>query len=125
MNILDAPEAPRAIGPYAHAVRVGPLLFCSGQTPIDPETMQLVEGDIGVQTARVLRNVEHVLHAAGLTLAAVVRTTVYLTSMDDFGAMNAAYAEAFGTHTPARTTVAVRALPLGARVEIECIAEAG
>lgn len=125
MQILSAPDAPRAIGPYAHAVRVGPLLFCSGQTPIDPETMQLVEGDIGAQTARVLRNVELVLHAAGLTLASVVKTTVYLTSMDDFAAMNAAYAEAFGAHTPARTTVAVRALPLGAQVEIECIAEAG
>lgn len=124
VDVLTSPGAPRAIGPYAHAVRVGTLVFCSGQTPVHPETTQLVEGDIGEQTTRVLDNVALVLRPHGLALADVVKTTVFLTDMVDFPAMNEAYALAFGEHTPARSTIAVRGLPLGARVEIECIAEA-
>jgi 2-iminobutanoate/2-iminopropanoate deaminase len=123
MKTIHAEHAPRAIGPYSHAVRSGDLLFCSGQTPLDPETMELVGGGIEEQTRAALANLERVLRAAGLTLADVVRTSVFLQDMVDFAGMNAAYAEAFGEHKPARTTVAVRANPLGALVEIECIAE--
>lgn len=123
MNQVHADRAPQAIGPYSHAIRSGNLLFCSGQTPLDPQTMQLVDGGIEEQTRAALVNLEHVLRAAGLTLANVVKTSVFLKDMADFAGMNAAYAAAFGEHKPARTTVSVRANPLDARVEIECIAE--
>ena len=124
MKTLNVDEAPKAIGPYSHAIRVGNLVFCSGQTPLDPETMQLIGDDIGEQTVRVLENLTIVLAGAGLTLQDVVKTTVYLKSMDDFPGMNAAYAKMFGTHKPSRTTIAVKQNPLDALVEIECIAEA-
>ncbi|HEX8385426.1 MAG TPA: RidA family protein [Rubricoccaceae bacterium] len=122
MDLVLAPDAPAAVGPYSAAVRAGGFVFCSGQTPLDPATGRLVEGDLADQTRRVFANVTAVLSAAGLTLADVVKSTVFLTTMDDFAAMNAVYAEAFGDHRPARSTVAVAGLPVGARVEIEVIA---
>ena len=122
MKTHNVDGAPAAIGPYSHAVQAGNLYFCSGQTPLDPDTMQLVGSDISTQTPRVFENIKHVLLGLGLDLNAVVKTTVYLKSMDDFEGMNAVYAEMFGTHRPARTTIAVKQNPLDALVEIECIA---
>ncbi len=124
MQSIHASEAPGAIGPYSHAVRVGDLVFCSGQTPIDPATTELVDDDIQEQTKQVLKNLEAVLKSIGLDLSDVIKTTVFLTAMEDFKGMNAVYAEMFGAHRPSRTTVAVKENPLGALVEIECIAEA-
>ena len=115
--------APEAIGPYCHAAQVGNLVFCSGQTPLDPQTGELVGTTIAEQTSRVFDNLEIVLGGLGLTLRNVVKTNVYLRSMDDFSGMNGVYAERMGEHRPARTTVAVRQNPLDAMVEIECIAE--
>jgi len=123
MQVNFVESAPEAIGPYCHAVTVGNLLFCSGQTPLDPATMQLVGDNIATQTERVLLNLSVVLNGMGLTLQNVVKTTVFLQDMADFQGMNAVYARMFGEHRPARTTVAVRQNPLGALVEIECIAE--
>lgn len=119
---VTAPDAPRAIGPYSAAVWSGDQLFCSGQTPIDPSTGALITADVGAQTHRCFDNLAAVLAAAGLSLAHVVKCNVYLVDMADFAAMNAAYAERFAAPYPARTTVAVHQLPLGARVEIECVA---
>ncbi|MBM3143489.1 MAG: hypothetical protein FJ010_00710 [Chloroflexi bacterium] len=115
--------APQAIGPYCHAVQSGNFVFCSGQTPLDPETKQLVGSDIGEQTERVLKNLEIVLGGLGLSLQNVVKTTVFLKDMADFQGMNKIYSQMFGDHRPARTTVSVRQNPLDALVEIECIAE--
>ncbi|MGD9572678.1 MAG: Rid family detoxifying hydrolase [Thermoleophilia bacterium] len=119
----DAP-APVAGAPYSQAVEAEPgrLVFVSGQVPVDPATGALVEGDVSVQTALVLRHVAAVLAAAGGDLSHVAKTTVFLTDLADFAAMNAVYAEAFAGHAPARATVGVAALPLGARVEIEAVA---
>ena len=125
MDILSAPGAPAAVGPYSHAVRVGGLLFCSGQVALSPTEGALVGDDVAAQTEQVFRNIRAVLATAGVGLGDVVKTTVYLDTMDDFKAMNAVYAEAFGDHRPARSTVAVDALPVGALVEIEVIAEVG
>ena len=122
MDILSASGAPDAVGPYSHAVRTGGLLFCSGQVALDPETNTFLGGDVEAQTRRVFANIRAVLAEVGVDLGAVVKTTVFLQTMDDFGAMNAVYAEAFGDHRPARSTVAVAGLPVGARVEIEVIA---
>jgi len=121
---LRASHAPDAVGPYSHAARPtgGQLLFLSGQTPIDPATGALVEGDVAVQTRRVLENLDTVLAEAGGSFADVVKMNVYLTSMEDFAAMNAVYASVFEAPYPARTTVAVAGLPLGARIEIEATA---
>jgi 2-iminobutanoate/2-iminopropanoate deaminase len=121
----EAAPAPVAGAPYSQAVAASPgeIVFVSGQVPVDPATGALVEGDVSVQTALVLRHLAAVLEAAGAALADVARTTVFLTDLaGDFPAMNAAYAEAFGGHAPARATVGVAALPLGARVEIEAVA---
>ena len=115
-------NAPDAIGPYCHAFEAGSFIFCSGQTPLDPATMKLVGADIGAQTRRVLLNIETVLAGLGLDLNHIVKTTVFLKDMDDFAGMNAVYAEVFGEHRPARTTIAIRQNPLDALVEIECIA---
>jgi 2-iminobutanoate/2-iminopropanoate deaminase len=115
-------EAPTAIGPYSQAVKAGNLLFCSGQIPLDPATGQMVAGDIGAQTRRVLTNLSAVLAAGGGSLADVVKTTVYLADMEDFAAMNAAYGEFFGSPAPARSTVEAARLPRDARVEIDVIA---
>lgn len=123
MQLVHAAKAPAAIGPYSHAVKAAGLLFCSGQTPLDPVTMQIVGATIEEQTHRVLDNLELVLAAEGLTLHEVSKTTVFLKSMDDFPGMNGVYAQRFGDHRPSRTTVAVRQNPLDALVEIECIAE--
>jgi 2-iminobutanoate/2-iminopropanoate deaminase len=116
-------DAPDAIGPYCHAMKVGNLLFCSGQTPLDPKTMELVRNNIEEQTERVFENLLIVLAASGLTLKNIVKTNVYLRDMAEFQGMNKIYAQKMGSHKPARTTIAVKQNPLDAMVEIECIAE--
>lgn len=118
----STPNAPRAIGPYSQAVRANGFLFTAGQVGFDPATGELVDGGITEQTERVLQNIRAILEAAGLDMASVVKTTVYLVDMAEFAAMNAVYARAFGEHRPARSTVAVAALPRGARVEIDATA---
>ena len=115
-------DAPKAVGPYSHAIVAGDLVFSSGQLPLDPKTGQIVEGDIGVQTRRVLDNLAAVLAASGSDLAHVTKTTVFLTDLNDFNAMNEAYALRFGDHRPARSTVEVSKLARGAKIEIECVA---
>ena len=124
MEIKFIDGAPDAIGPYCHAVRTGNLVYCSGQTPLDPKTMKLSGTTIEEQTARVFENLKIVLAGCGLTLENIVKTNVYLRDMDDFNGMNKIYAEKMGDHRPARTTIAVKKNPLDAMVEIECIAEA-
>ena len=123
MQMLTVHNAPEAIGPYCHAMNVGNLVFCSGQTPLDPETMTLVGTSIEEQTRRVLENLSIVLVGVGLTLQHIVKATVYLKDMEDFQGMNAVYQEVFQGHKPSRTTIAVKQNPLDALVEIECIAE--
>jgi len=124
-KIVATDKAPRAIGPYSQAVetRRGRTLWCSGQIPLDPATGELLAGDIGAETERVLVNVRAVLGAAGLEMRHVVKTTVFLVDLADFGKMNEVYARHFPENPPARSTVQVAALPRGARVEIECVAE--
>jgi 2-iminobutanoate/2-iminopropanoate deaminase len=122
IDFVATPNAPRAIGPYSQATRAGGLLFTAGQVGFDPSTGELVDGGIAEQTERVLLNIRAILQASGLDMANVVKTTVFLVDMAEFAAMNTAYAGAFGDHRPARSTVAVAALPRGARVEIEAIA---
>ncbi len=119
---IHSDDAPEAIGPYSQAVWCGDLLYLSGQTPIDPTTSTLVEGDIDVQTQRVFDNLREVLRAAGLRFEHAIKLNVYLVDMADFTGMNAVYAQQFAVPFPARTTVAVAGLPLGARVEIEMVA---
>lgn len=119
---IVATKAPAALGPYSAAIRVGDFVYASGQTPIVPETGELVEGGVTQQTDQVLKNVSAVLEAAGLSLANVVKTTVFLTDMGDFANMNEKYAEYFTEPYPARSTVAVAALPKAASVEIEVVA---
>jgi 2-iminobutanoate/2-iminopropanoate deaminase len=119
---VHSDRGPAAIGPYSQGVWAGELLFLSGQTPIDPATGMLVEGDVAAQTRRVFDNLEAVLSGADLTMHDVVKCTVFLTTMDDFPAMNEVYASRFEAPFPARSTVAVAGLPLGARVEIELVA---
>jgi len=121
-RILTA-DAPQPIGPYNQAVRSGGMLFCSGQIAIDPATGKLIDGDVAAQARRVLENLGAVLAAAGCGFANVVKTTIFLADMADFATVNGIYGERFGAAVaPARSTVAVAALPLGARVEIEAIA---
>ena len=115
-------RAPAAIGPYSQAVWAEDVLFLSGQTPLDPAAGTLVPGDVTEQTAQVFDNLEAVLECAGLTMHDVIKATVFLTTMDDFPAMNAVYGERFEAPFPARSTIAVAGLPLGARVEIELVA---
>jgi 2-iminobutanoate/2-iminopropanoate deaminase len=119
---IATPLAPAAIGPYSQAVRAGALLFVSGQVPIDPATGQIVDGDIAAQTHRVFRNISEILKAAGASFEHVVRTTVFLADMNDFGAMNAVYGDYFTAPAPARATVQVSRLPKDARIEIDVIA---
>lgn len=121
---VSSPDAPRAIGPYSPAVRAGQLLFISGQVPFDPATGNLIEGDIAMQTRRVLDNIGALLKAGGLSFADVVRTTVFLADMNDFVPMNQAYATYFTEPFPARSTVQAARLPRDARVEIDVIAVA-
>jgi 2-iminobutanoate/2-iminopropanoate deaminase len=119
--IKPAKSAP-AVGPYNHAVRVGDLLFCAGQIPLDPATGNLVPGDIKAQTQRVLENVKAILEDQKLTFANVVKSTVFMTNLGDFAGMNEVYAQYFTADFPARSTVQVAALPKGANVEIEVVA---
>lgn len=119
---ISTASAPAALGPYCQAIALDGMVFASGQIALDPATGQLIEGDIQAQTHRALQNLSAVLEAAGSSLANVVKTTVFLTSMSNFTAMNEVYATYFGAEPPARSTVAVAELPKGAQVEIEAIA---
>ena len=121
-KIISTDKAPRAIGPYSQAIRTGSFVFTAGQVGFNPATMEIVEGGIEAQTRQVLTNLKHVLDAADSGLNFVVKTTVFLQSMGDFAAMNGVYQEFFPENPPARSTVAVAALPKGALVEIECVA---
>jgi 2-iminobutanoate/2-iminopropanoate deaminase len=127
MDIVTAKTAPKAVGPYSHAIRVGggagpDWIFTSGQVGLDPQSGKIVPGGVVEETRQVLRNLSAVLEAAGSGLPRVVKTTVFLADLGDFAAMNAVYAEAFGGHRPTRSTVQAAALPLGARVEIDAVA---
>ena len=122
IGFVATPEAPRAIGPYSQATRANGFLFTAGQVGFDPATGELVDGGIAEQTERVIENLRAILAASGLDLGNVVKTTVFLVDMGAFAAMNEVYARAFGEHRPARSTVAVAALPRGAQVEIDAVA---
>ena len=125
LGIVATDAAPKAIGPYSQAVTTDGMVYTAGQVPLDPKTGELVGKTAAEQTEQVFRNLEAVLAAAGSSLANVVKTTVYLTDMADFAAMNEVYAKRFGTHKPARSTVQAAGLPRSARVEIEVIAVKG
>jgi 2-iminobutanoate/2-iminopropanoate deaminase len=122
LRTIAVANAPKAIGPYAQGIVANGLLFTAGQIPLDPATATLVAGDVAAQTHRVFDNLEAILAGAGASLANVVKTTVFLTSMGDFAKMNEVYAARFGSHRPARSTVQVSALPGGASLEIELVA---
>lgn len=119
---ISADDAPKAIGPYSQAIRVGQMLFLSGQVALDPATGQIVEGDVAAQTHRAMKNLAAVLKTAGLTFADVARTTIYLADMNDFARVNEVYGSYFSEPYPARATVQVARLPRDARVEIDAIA---
>ena len=119
---IASDRAPKAVGPYSQAVAFGDLLFCAGQIPLDPETGEITGADVAAQTERVIENIRALLIVNSMTLTDVVKTTVFLTTMEDFAAMNAVYARHFSEPFPARSTVAVVALPRGAKVEIEVTA---
>ena len=123
MEYYSTEQAPKAIGPYSQAVRQNVSIYTSGQIPLDPATGKLVEGDFEDHVRRVFRNLTAVLDSAGATLQDVVKVTVYLTDLATFPRLNAIYAEVFGDHRPARSTVGVAQLPMGASVEIDMIAE--
>ncbi|MBO7577826.1 MAG: RidA family protein [Prevotella sp.] len=122
-KVISTPNAPAAIGPYSQAIQVGNLIYTSGQIPIDPATGQFVEGGIKEQTRQSLSNIQAILQEAGLTMASVVKTTVFMADMADFAEMNSVYAEFFTEPYPARSAVAVKTLPKNALVEIEVVAE--
>lgn len=122
MNFLATDGAPRAIGPYSQAVRAGNLIYTSGQIPLDPSSGAMVEGDFETMARRVFDNLAAVLASGGASFRNVIKATVYLQSMSDFGTLNGIYAEYFGDHKPARSTVAVSELPKGALLEIDLIA---
>jgi 2-iminobutanoate/2-iminopropanoate deaminase len=122
-TVIHSDQAPRAIGPYSQAIRAGNLLFCSGQIPLDPKSGEMVgTGDVRAQAKRVMENLQAVLQAAGSSFAGVVRTTIYLVDLGDFGAVNEIYGGYFPSQPPARATVQVAGLPRGAMVEIDAIA---
>jgi len=121
-QVISTPNAPKAIGPYEQAIKVGEFVYASGQIPLDPKTGNVVDGDIRIQTRRALENLKAVVDAAGSSLERVVKTTVFLKNIGDFTAMNEVYAEFLGAAKPARSTVAVADLPRGALVEIDLIA---
>jgi 2-iminobutanoate/2-iminopropanoate deaminase len=123
-KIVSTTEAPAAVGPYSQAVRVGPMLFTAGQIPLDPKSGQIVSQDVAEQTRRVLDNLTAVLKAENMDFSNIVKTTVFLTNLDDFQKMNEVYASFFKDQPPARSTVQVSALPKGAQVEIEVVAVA-
>ena len=124
-EIIATQDAPQAIGPYSQAVRVGNLVFASGQIPLDPATKEFVPGGIAEQTEQVLKNLKAVFAAADVGMDQIVKTTVFLADMNDFNAMNEVYAKYFGQNPPARATVQAAGLPRDARVEIEAIAVTG
>lgn len=121
-RIINTPDAPAAIGPYSQAVEAGGMLFISGQIPLDPHTMKLVEGDIQQQTEQVLKNIEAILKEGGYTFKDVVKSTCLLSDMANFKAMNEVYAKYYSEDAPARAAYAVKDLPMGALIEIETIA---
>ena len=121
-QVISTSQAPAAIGPYSQAIRVGNLIYTSGQIPINPATGNFVDGSIKEQTRQSLTNIKAILEEAGLTMAHVVKTTVFMADMNDFADMNAVYAEFFAEPYPARSAVAVKTLPKGALVEIEVVA---
>ena len=121
-KVISTAEAPQAIGPYSQAIEAGGFVFVSGQIPLIPATGELVEGSVEVQTARVLENLKAILEAAGSSLESVVKTTVYITNMDDFTKVNGIYGQYFQENPPARVCVEVSRLPKGALVEIDVIA---
>ena len=121
-QVISTPNAPKAIGPYEQAIKVGEFVYASGQIPLDPKTGNVVDGDIKIQTRRAMENLKAVLEAAGSSLDRVLKTTVFLKNIGDFAAMNEVYAEYLGAAKPARSTVAVADLPRGALVEIDLIA---
>ena len=123
MKAISTQKAPAAIGPYSQAIKVGNLVYTSGQVPIDPSTGNFVEGGIKEQTRQSLTNVQAILEEVGLTMGNVVKTTVFMADMNDFANMNTVYAEFFAEPYPARSAVAVKTLPKGALVEIEVVAE--
>ena len=122
MRTVSTDRAPKAIGPYSQGIAASGFLFLSGQIPLDPVTGDLVQGTVREEVTRVMENLKAILEAAGSGLDRVVRTTVFLTDLKDFAAMNEVYARYFGAHRPARSTVQVAALPKGARIEIDAIA---
>lgn len=122
MESIQTDRAPQAIGPYSQAIKANGFIFASGQIPLDPATMRIVEGGIGEQTGRVLDNLKAVLEAAGSSLDRVVKTTVYLADMNEFAAMNEVYARYFGATKPARATVQVARLPRDVKVEVDVVA---
>ncbi|NIP58374.1 MAG: reactive intermediate/imine deaminase [Gemmatimonadetes bacterium] len=125
LDVIRTDDAPSAIGPYSQAIRAGEWVFCSGQIAIDPESGELIGGDVAAQTDRVMRNLSAVLEAAGASLSRVVKTTVFLADMGDFAAMNEVYGRHFGDHRPARATVEAGRLPKDVAVEIEVVAYLG
>ena len=122
-EVIATGKAPGAIGPYSQAIKLGGHVFTAGQIPLDPATMKIVEGDVTAQTERVMQNLAAVLEAAGSSLSRVVKTTCFLTDLDDFAAFNEVYGKHMGDNRPARSTVQVSKLPAGARVEVEAIAD--
>lgn len=120
---IFTPDAPAPIGPYSQAILSGGDLYCSGQIPLDPTTGNIVDGDVSIQAERALQNLGNVLHAAGFGFEDVVKTTIFLSDMNDFTAVNAVYEKYFGSSKPARSTFAAAGLPKGARIEIDCIAK--
>lgn len=121
-KVIATKEAPEAVGPYSQAVAVGTTLYCAGQIPLDPATGELIQGDVAAQTERVLQNLAGVLRANGMDFSNVVKTTVFLTDLANFAAMNEVYSRYFAAPFPARSTIQVAGLPKGAQVEIEAIA---
>jgi len=121
-NIISTNKAPQAIGPYSQAVRFGNLLFVSGQIPLDPETAEIVKGDIKVQTKRILENLNAILTEGGSSLDNVLRTTIFLANLEDYADVNEMYTEFFDKSMPARSTVQVSRLPMDVRIEIDAIA---
>lgn len=124
-KIIHTDHAPKAVGPYSQAVRMGDFLFCSGQISIDPKTQEVFTGDIKQQTEMVLNNIEALLKASDMNFAHIVKTTIFLTSMSDFATVNEIYAKRFSAQPPARSTIQVAGLPKGVNVEIEVIANIG
>lgn len=124
-KVIETMNAPKPVGPYSQAVQVGNLIFCSGQIAINPQTDEVLQADISTQTRRVLDNIQALLAAAGVTMEHIVKTTIFLTDMNDFGKVNDVYKGYFNRNFPARSTIAVLGLPKGVKVEIEVIASKG